>query len=156
VSVVETRASVTVRIGDPTTPATLRFRLRDRPAGAPAGEGVEEEVLQAAPTDLDAALAAVDPGALAPENGDVAAILEWGPREEPLRALLVRAAAARGEERAGLLRRLAARAEAWDREEGVPATPRPGGDDAEAALRLWARWYRDVIGVDAGLLDRDE
>lgn len=150
-ALVETAESVTFRIGDPGRPSTLRIPLRDVD-----DRSLDEVVMRNVPRDLDGALADRVLGVAAAEDPDLLDLLRWGPPEEKGRVLLLRARNATGGERDAAMAGLAAFAEAWNRDVGVPPAPvagtRDGGvvipdprEDPEGHLRSWAAWYADVV-----------
>jgi hypothetical protein len=136
----ESPAGVRVRVGDPERPVTLRFRVNDEP-----GVDVDEAVKKAAPADLDALLAdhLLGRGA-ADAPAAIAALAEWGPPEDRVRALLNRAAAAEGEDLAAVLAKLTEFAESWNRTEGLPEAP-AGAGTREERLLAWWKWYQTML-----------
>ncbi len=142
ISLIESREGVTLRIGEPARPTTLRFRLRKG-----TGAGLEEAVRGQAPASVDDALADRLLGGKAAAATDVEAILEWGPPEDQVGALLSRAARTEGEAREAVLRRLAAWGEEWNQEVGIPEAPGRSGDGQEADLSAWREWYRQMVGL---------
>jgi hypothetical protein len=142
VSVIETQAAVTVRLGDPARPNIFRARMRDRKS-----RNLDDDVVRLVPASFDALLTGdAPPAAGHPEDPGIRAILDWGPPEERARVLMARAAGASGEEKAAALARLAAWGEVWNRDVGVPKAPGVSADPV-AVLDAWKAWYRELLGA---------
>ena len=137
-SLIETPERVTLRLGTPSTPTTFRFRLRDT-----RKTGLDETVLTTIPKNLDDHIVAALLGEeeKKPDRA-IQALLDWGPPEEKVRALLGVAAGDDEELRAAAWSKLEAIAAEWNREVGLPEAPATGGV-------AWEEWCRKVIRFPA-------
>lgn len=134
VSYVDRGDSITIVVGTANCSGTLRARIRDE-----YEPSLEKVLVENVKTDLDAELAAAELHEGAKPPPGIAAIRNFGPPEEPVRALLC--AASNGpEKRTDALEKLRARAAAFNRDHGVPMAPEDD-EDVEKYLAAWRDWY---------------
>ena len=126
--------SVTIVLGTTKRSGTLRATIRDE-----YEPSLEKVLVENVKTDLDAELAAAELHRGAKPPPGIAAIRDFGPPEEPVRALLC-AASSGPEKRKPALEKLRARAAAFNRDHGVPPAPEDD-EDAEKYLAAWKEWY---------------
>lgn len=147
VSYVDRGDRVTFAVGRPDVPSTARFTIRDD-----YDDSLEKVLLKAVPVELDKTLANTLLDGTAKRPPEAAAILDWGPPEERVRALL---AAARQEEpgrKKAALDQLEKWGTRWNREHGVPKAP-AGTDKPEDYPAAWQKWYKHMKRYP--LLDRE-
>jgi len=138
VSYIDEGDRVVFVLGRATLPSTWRLDIRDeyRPS-------LEKVVVDAVKVDLDQALAEALLDTQAEPSPTVAAVLRWGPPEEPVRALV--AAAERGDDamKQAAVERLGSWADEWNRDHGVPKAPEQT-DQVEGYLAAWKSWYAQM------------
>ena len=113
-------------------PSVFRLDIRDK-----YEPSLEKDVAESVKTDLDSALANA---LLQPEAapGDaVRAVLDRGPPEEAVRALMAAAASDDAARRSAATRRLEAWGKQWNRDHSVPKAPTTEKYDRAA----WKEWY---------------
>jgi hypothetical protein len=125
-------------VGRRKTPSTLRLTIRDE-----YEPSLEPVVAEAVKTDLDAALAEAILGAPKTAPPAIRAVLDWGPPEEPVRALLAAAQSNDPARKDAALAKLNARAEAWNAKGCFPEAPTQFAVAANT-LEAWKRWYAQV------------
>lgn len=140
ISINESAGEVSWRVGDPKSAATFRLRMRDK-----YPTNLEDVVAEHVPVRLDEALARHLLNASEESDPDLNALLEWGPPEEKVRALVgvVRTGGEAARDQA--LERLENWAAAWNREQGVPEAPVSRGDTALDYVADWEGWYRAML-----------
>jgi len=137
VSYLDEGDSITVVVGAAEGSGTLRARIRDE-----YKPNLDKVLVENVEADLDAQLAEAELDASEQPLPGIAAIRQFGPPEEPVRALLC-AASSGPERRAAALEKLRQRAAAFNRAHGVPPAPE---DDAapEKYLAVWREWYAQM------------
>ncbi len=139
ISFAESAGVVSWRIGDPSRPSTVRARIRDE-----YSPNLEDVIAKHVPNRLDEALASHLLGVSEANNPDLNAVLEWGPPEETVRALL---GVVSGEDEAArhqALERLDSLGAAWNREQSVPEAP-TSREDLKGYVADWKAWYRAML-----------
>ncbi len=125
-------------LGSSKRPTTLRVRIRDE-----YEPSLEKVTIDTVKVDLDEVLAE---RLLKPDDktsADVSAVLDWGPPEEPVRALLAAAKRGDADRKKVAILQLRARAIEWNRDHGLPKAPAET-DDTEAYLAAWKKWYAQM------------
>ena len=77
-------------------------------------------------------------------NPDLNAVLEWGPPEERVRALLGVVSGENEAARHQALERLDSLGAAWNREQSVPEAP-TSREDLKGYVADWKAWYRAML-----------
>lgn len=141
----ESTEGVSIRLGHPQRPLSLRFALRDV-----YNTKLEATLATAVPTELDEALARhlIGGGETRAAQG-VEAIAAWGPPEDSVRALLGRASGPDAAARGPALAQLRSLGEVWNRDGALPRAPERN-DSRELYLEAWRQWYRTVITFPTG------
>ena len=116
----------------------LRLPIRDeyRP-------GMEKVVADSVKTDLDQALARLLLDKEAPRSGPVAAVLEFGPPEDAVRALLTAAGSADAAKQRAAVERLKQWAAEWNQARRLPEAP-AATDSPQDYLAAWKQWYAQM------------
>lgn len=158
-SLIESQAGLTLRLGEPDQPHTLRVTLPDRQYNG----SLNEQVIQLLPDDVDQQLAdrLIDaplvPAGRQPESGstDDAAmpksfdpidlLIRWGPPEHQAK-VLARASLASGDAQAQsrARRHLGDWADAWNAGQALPPAPVSIEDD-QAFMDAWTQWYEQML-----------
>lgn len=139
-SIEESSDEVSIRLGNPKRPVPIRFALRD------AYNAKLESIVSAnATSDLDSALARQ----LTTDGKEKAgigaeALLEWGPPEDAVRALLPLVDSKDTAKREASMTRLRSMAREWNRAGSSPAAPEPA-ENAAFYVESWRNWYRAVL-----------
>jgi len=134
VSYLDRGDAITIVVGTAKRSGTLRATIRDE-----YEPSLEKVLVENVKTDLDAELGAAELNQGAKPLPGIVAIRDFGPPEEPVRALLC-AASSGPEKRKAALEGLRARAAAFNRDRGVPPAPEDG-EDPEKYLAAWKEWY---------------
>jgi hypothetical protein len=144
-SIEETAERVSIRLGYPLRSVPLRFALRDA-----YNAKLEAQVSLSAPRDLDAALASRLVGdATPPSDPGIEALVDWGPPEDSVRALLLRAGSSDARTRDPAIVKLRAISEAWNSAGNLPAAPE-WNEKAQLRLDDWRGWYRALLEFPSG------
>ncbi|MBN2475600.1 MAG: hypothetical protein JXB62_13390 [Pirellulales bacterium] len=125
-------------LGSPKKPSTLRISIRDE-----YEPSLETVVAESVKTDLDGRLADVLLEENAKPSGPLAAVLNWGPPEEQVRALVAAAESGDSARQAAAMKRLEAWGAKWNRERGVPEAIETTANRDEA-LAAWRAWYETM------------
>lgn len=128
-----------ISFGDPGTVETLRLRIRPDAEYRP---NCESEIQRNASTDLTAemARALTDEDYLAGDG--VSALVEWGPPEERVRALVTALESSDRRQKNIAWRKLCVFAATWNRDHQKPEAPRC--DESETIAReAWSEWLLD-------------
>jgi len=150
VSYIEAADSVTVILGDKQQTSTLRMLIRDE-----YNDELENVLSNAVPVNLDAALANALLAGAPPADGPVRAVLDFGPPEAQVKALLTATQHGPPDRRAQATRRLNDWANQWNDAGRFP--PAPALDDPNAfPLDAWNTWYDDIKGIPPFELDDDD
>ncbi|MEX2213715.1 MAG: hypothetical protein WD768_06285 [Phycisphaeraceae bacterium] len=132
----ETGNMVSLRLGDPSVPSTLRLKT-----GKTYKPNLEEAVERHVSRKTDPALVRALLGVKAEkDDAAVAAIASWIPHEDRVRAMM---GAVRGNDPTQAAKAVAWLenfAEAWNQKEGLPAAP-PPGKQTGIYLDAWAKWH---------------
>jgi|GEM_PF-504673 len=158
VSYTEQGGIVTIRLGDPATPNTLRYRVDERYA-----DNLVEPVKQNIPADLNAALAKYLLNDKPAKNADLDAIIAFGPPEQQVMALLpgAKREVAMAEQAIpsitnAALARLQSWAASWNAANSypqapteIPMQPSPAADtppesDTAAYFKQWDAWLKQM------------
>jgi len=141
ISLVETPERVTIRLGARSAPSTFRIRLRDSKR-----TGLDDVVVKHVPVKLDERMADVlVSGEIGKADPGIRALIEWGPPEDRVRALLERAGKGKTPEaKQAAATRLAQFAVNWNRESGYPEAPEPS-KDGSLNLEAWRQWYDSMV-----------
>jgi hypothetical protein len=134
---------VTMRLGLVDGPSTYRFRYRDVPE-----TDLDEAVKEAAPVNLDRQLlAAILGGPEAKVAPAIRAILDGGPPEERVRALLRGAVHEDPDIRRRALARLRAFGTMWNRAGHKPVAPKAAKTpaDLQKELDAWWAWHLVIV-----------
>jgi len=139
ISYVDLKDEVEFVVGWSKTPCTFRAKIRDE-----YEPSLEKVLIESVKIDLDAKLAEalLDGDAAEPSPG-VSAMLEFGPPEETVRALLAVAGGEDEGRKKTALGRLGKFARQWNRECGQPEAPGQC-DDADDYLAAWRQWYEQM------------
>ena len=133
----------TLTVGRRDTPSTVRITLR--PEYEPSLETVLEESV---PERIDEKLSSILLGDSTeteePEASWLRRLVEWGPPEEHVRAVLALAKDENDERRDEALSWLEKWGSRLEEEEVLPAAPEPAGDRA-VYLEAWEDWYRRIF-----------
>jgi len=136
-SITESSAEATIRLGVPERPTTLRLSLRDDYL-----PNLAEVIDKHVPEDLDRMLADHLLGVRErPVPPGITAIGDWGPPEEAVRALWSVAKGGGEEEKSAALKLLGQWGAKWGAEHGDPPAP-AANEDPAAYLAGWEKWYR--------------
>ena len=127
---------VTVRAGDTKLPTQLNMRLRES-----YDPNLEEVVTTHVPANLDDAVGMRLIG-LTEDTPHVRAVLDWGPPEATLGALLKLAESDDAEVRQPAVDKLNAWAADWKRDQGP--VPDPPADDHDAFIKAWKDFHRQM------------
>jgi hypothetical protein len=124
-------------LGRAKTPSTWRFQIR-----SDYEPSLEKVVAQSVKTDVDqtAADALFPPNAAA--TGPVRALLDWGPPEDRVRALMAVAQGGDAARKAAAIGQLATWARRWNEEHGVPQAPSMEGGSYDPTA--WKKWYASM------------
>lgn len=137
-SLVHSGEQVSVRVGFAGEPVTLRCEWRDD-----YQSNVEDIVAEIVPTDLDVTLAHHLLNDV-PVADHLAQVIEWGPAEEQVRAVIGAARGADQRQHARAMAWLGEFAGTWNASQGSPVAPERTEDSAEYLTR-WSDWYRTVV-----------
>ncbi|MHB1156619.1 MAG: hypothetical protein ACYC26_07250 [Phycisphaerales bacterium] len=161
----EQNGIVTIRLGDPATPNTLRYRVHEQYT-----DNLVEPVKRNIPADLNAALAMYLIASKPAPNADLDAIIAFGPPEQRVLALLpdAKREVATAEQAIpsgtnAAFSRLRTWAEQWNRKNSYPQAPTempmqqptpanaPPWPDTAAYFKAWDTWLKQMASypVDA-------
>ena len=135
VSYVDDGDRVEFVIGRQATPTTVRAEIRDE-----YKPNLEQVLIETVKTDLDRQLAAALLDETVQPAEDIAALLEFGPPEDQVRALIAAAQSDDEGQRKAAIERLGQWADSWNENQAVPKVPQPADDTAEY-LAAWKKWY---------------
>ncbi|OHB73498.1 MAG: hypothetical protein A2V70_19325 [Planctomycetes bacterium RBG_13_63_9] len=138
VSYVDRGTRVEFVLGRPDTTSTARLYVRDE--YEPSLEKVVAETLK---VDLDDALATALLDQQPPHSTELSAVLDFGPPEERVRALMAAADRADQSSSQAAIDKLASWSDAWNREHRVPKAP-PKTDHRKQYLAAWKTWYQQI------------
>jgi hypothetical protein len=121
-------------LGRAKTPSTWRFQIR-----SDYEPSLEEVVVQSVKTKVDdtAAGALLQPKAAL--SDPIRAMLDWGPPEDRVRALMLAAQGGDAARKASAIGQLGAWARRWNEEHGVPKAPSMGAGSFDPSA--WKNWY---------------
>ncbi len=124
-------------LGRAKTPGTWRLQIR-----SDYEPSLEKVVAQSLKTNVDetAADALLPPNATA--CASIRALLDWGPPEDRVRALMSAAQGGDAARKTAAIGQLAAWARRWNEEHGVPQTPSTEAGAYDPAA--WKKWYASV------------
>lgn len=154
VSYTEQGGIVTIRLGDPTTSNTVRYRIHNQYT-----DNLVEPVKRNIPDDLNAMLAKYLLADKPEKNADLDAIIAFGPPEQQVMALI---GAARGDD-AATAEKVAAKLQSWaakwNSEQSYPQAPAempttadtPPAPDTASYFKQWDAWLKRMASypVDA-------
>jgi hypothetical protein len=134
VSYLEKDDRVEFMLGRVKTPGTWRFQIR-----SDYEPSLEKVVVEAVKTNVDetAADALLPPNAAA--SDPIRALLDWGPPEERVRALMSAAGGGDAARKTAAIGQLDSWARRWNEEHGVP--PAPSGQSGSYDPAAWKKWY---------------
>ena len=135
VSYIESDDRVTFVLGRPKMPCTWRVKI-----GNKYEPSLEKVVVETVKADLDKALANALLGEGAKPSPQLSDILNFGPPEEPVRALMAVARNGDDSQKKAALEKLDSLAEQWNRDQAVPKAPQKT-DELEDYLAAWKKWY---------------
>lgn len=135
VSYIESDDRVTFVLGRPKIPCTWRLKIENE-----YEPSLEKVVVETVEADLDRALANVLLGEGAKPSAQLSDILNFGPPEEKIRALMAAARNGDDSRKKAALEKLESLAGQWNRDQGVPKAPQKM-DELEDYLAAWKKWY---------------
>ena len=139
-SFIQTADDVRIRLGDPNTPNTFRFRL-----ARGYQPNLEELFAKLVPVRLDDVLAQrLLSDKEIPASSPLDALLTWGPAEEKVRVLVNLAESKDTDSAKAAIQRLTAFSRDWNEHHGIPAAP-VHGNAPDKFLENWKQWYREMI-----------
>jgi hypothetical protein len=135
VSYIESGDQVTFVLGRPKMPCTWRLKIKDE-----YEPSLEKVVVETVKVDIDKALAEILLGEGDKPSAQLSDILNFGPPEEQVRALMVAARNGDDKQRKAALEKLDSLAEQWNHDQGVPKAPQKM-EILEDYLAAWKKWY---------------